>query len=143
MSAGTVCSRVVVFATPLETVYDAACRMLDHNVGTLVVVDADRKPIGLLTDRDIVLRCVAQNRWAAYTSVDEVMTTALRTVPESLSIEDALHVMRSAGVRRLIVTAEDGRLTGILSLDDILERLAEDTVGIGELLRREAPAIGV
>lgn len=143
MSAGTLCSRVVVFASPLETVYDAACRMLDHNVDTLVVIDANRRPIGLLTDRDVVLRCVAQNRWAAYTPLDEVMTTALQTVPESMPVDHALQIMRSSRVCRLIVTEDDGSLNGILALDDILEYLAEHTTGIDDVLPREAPAIGV
>lgn len=143
MSAGSLCSRVVVFASPLETVYDAACRMLDHKVNTLVVIDANRTPIGLLTDRDIVLRCVAQNRWAAYTPLDEVMTTALRAVPESMPVDQALRTMRSSRARRLIVTGDDGSLNGILALDDILEYLAEDAGEIDEVLPREAPAIGV
>ncbi|MGH7573823.1 MAG: CBS domain-containing protein [Longimicrobiales bacterium] len=141
MSAGTLCSRVVALASPLESVYDAACRMLDQNVRTLVVIDEDRRPIGLLTDRDIVLRCVAQNRWAAYTALDEVMTTALRTVPESLPVDDALRVMQNAGVRRLVVTGADGSPMGILGLDDVLERLAQDTVTSGSLLHGEAAAI--
>lgn len=141
MSAGRICSRVVVFANVDETVRDGACRMRDNNVGTLVVLDDERRPIGIITDRDIVTRVVTEDIDPAYTTLDEVMTRELRSVHESTSIEEALRVMERTGVRRLVVLTDDGSLAGILSVDDVVELLAQETGSIGRLLRREAPMI--
>lgn len=141
MSAGKICSRIVVFATEGETARDAAGRMRENNVGTLVVVDEDRRPIGILTDRDIVMRVLAQDRDPFVTTLDEIMTRELRTIRESTAIEEALRIMRTAGTRRLVVVADDGTLAGILSVDDVLELLAGEAAAIGALIRGEAPVI--
>lgn len=140
MSAGKLCTRAVVFAARPETVRAAAQRMLQHNVGTLVVVDDARRPVGILTDRDIVLRCVAVDLDPATTSVEEIMTAPVRSVAESTATEEALRVMKNVGARRLVVVGERGELAGILSIDDILELLGDEAAAIGALLRKEEPA---
>jgi CBS domain-containing protein len=141
MSAGKICSRVVVFATKGETVRDAARRMSENNVGTLVVVDEDRRPAGILTDRDIVTRVLAQDRDPMVTTLDEIMTRDPRTIGEATAIEEALRIMQHVATRRLVVVSDDGRLAGILSVDDILELRAREAAAIGTLIRREAPVI--
>ncbi len=143
MSAGKICSRVVVFATGNETVRDAAHRMRENNVGALVVVDKERRPVGILTDRDIVMRSVAEDRDPAYTTIEEIMTQELRTVQESTAIEEALRVMQRFGARRLVVLTDEGKLAGLLSVDDVIELLAEEAAAIRGLLRKEAPAVAV
>lgn len=141
MSAGKICSRVVVFANEAETLREAAIRMRDNNVGTLVILDDERRPAGIVTDRDIVTRGVADDRDAVYTTLAEVMTREAKSIHESTPIEEALRIMERSAVRRLVVVADDGTLAGLLSLDDVMELLAQEAGSIGRLLRVEAPVI--
>lgn len=96
MSIGRICNRVIVTADPDESVRDAARRMAQKAVGTLVVVRGER-PVGILTDRDIVVRAMANDRDPDVTPVSEIMTTPIRSLDESTPIEDALSKMASAG----------------------------------------------
>ena len=139
MSVGKICTRTVATASANESVLTAARRMAEYNVGTVVVVDEVSQPIGFVTDRDVVLRCVAPGLGAAETVVASIMSSDLRTVDESTPIEEALRTMAGAGKRRLVVTGSGGTLAGLVSLDDFLELLAEEAASVGELLRKEAP----
>jgi CBS domain-containing protein len=139
MSVGRICQRDVFFAEPHENVLAAAQRMREHNVGTLVVLNNARKPLGVLTDRDIVAQVVAENRSAGTTKVADVMTADPRTVSEETPIEEALGLMRAGGFRRLPVVDIDGGLVGLVSLDDVLSLLAEEFIEVGRLLRKQAP----
>jgi CBS domain-containing protein len=121
MSVGRICTRVVATATPDESVLVVARRMEENNVGTLVVVDEARRPLGIVTDRDIVTRTVAAERLPRETPVKAVMTPEVRAVDEATPIEQAVASMASIGVRRLVVTVES----------------------IGRLLRKELPALQV
>jgi CBS domain-containing protein len=135
----SICLREVDLADPTESVLEAARRMRERRVGTLVIVDDAGKPIGLLTDRDLALRVVAAGGDPRAMSVGEVMTAHPKTASESTPIESALSLMRSGSFRRLPVVNEDGKLVGIVSLDDVLGLLAEEFELIGRLLEREAP----
>ena len=140
MSVARICVRQVDIAEASESVLEAACRMRERGVGTLVIVDDAGRPVGVLTDRDLALRVVAAGGDSRVTSVGDVMTAHPRTVSESTPIESALSLMRSGSFRRLPVVNEDGKLVGIVSLDDVLALLAEEFALIGGLLEREAPA---
>lgn len=139
MSAGKLCSRDVVAADSGEKVRIAARRMAEHNVGTVVVVDEDRRPTGMVTDRDIAIRCVAEQRDPDGTTVWDVMTQPVHVIREDLPIDEALSKMAVAGNRRLPVVDDEGRLAGLLALDDVLDLLTEEAGMIGALLRRESP----
>jgi len=139
MSVGRICLRDVDLADAAECVLDAARRMRDRDVGTLVVLGEAEKPVGLLTDRDLTVRVLAAGRDAVTTRVADVMTPSPRTVSESTPIEAALGLMRSGSFRRLPVVDEAGKLVGILSLDDVLALLAEEFTLVGDLLERETP----
>lgn len=141
MSAGRICNRSVVIASPEESVREGARRMATKNVGSLVVLDGDGRPTGILTDRDIAIRCVAGDLDPDGTSVGDVMTSPVETVHVSDSIEDALGLMAASGTRRLPVVDTEHQLVGILSLDDVLELLIEETGTIGHLLQRHQPAL--
>ena len=141
MSVGTLCSRVVATAAPSENIRTAAQRMFDHEVGTLVVVEQPGRAVGVLTDRDIALRCIAGRVDPSETSIAELMSTPAHTVDEHTSVEDALTRMAALGLRRLVVTGEDNRVVGILSLDDVLEQLVGRTRAIGRLLQQQKPGI--
>lgn len=141
MSVGKICNRSVVVVAPDDSVREAARRMAQYNVGTLVVLDADERLLGILSDRDVALRCIGSNLDPDADSVGDVMTSPVRSVPESTPIEDALSTMAASGVRRLPVVDAEDHLVGILSLDDVLELLAEEAEAIGRLLRKYGPDI--
>jgi CBS domain-containing protein len=113
--------------------------MHDRKVGTLVVVDENRHPIGILTDRDLAVRVVASGRDAATTSIGRIMTAAPRCVREDAPIEAALSAMRVTACRRITVVDMEGALVGLISLDDILVLLAEEFREIGSVLQEESP----
>lgn len=139
MSIGRICSREVDTADPDESVQTAAQRMHARKVGTLVVVDPDGKPIGMLTDRDLAVRVVAAGSDPSLTTVAEVMTPRPATEFLDAAIEDALRTMRSAHCRRIPVVDRGGRLTGLVSLDDVLELLSEEFQSIGRVIHDESP----
>jgi CBS domain-containing protein len=139
MSVGRICIRDVDTASAGESALVAARRMRDRNVGTLMVVDERNQPMGLLSDRDLVMRIIAQERDPARTPVAEVMTAMPMTILESSSIESVLGHMRTGHFRRMPVVNGSGALVGIVTLDDILTLLAEEFSMVGALLERESP----
>lgn len=139
MSVGRICVRSVQVAEPGESVRAIAQRMAEAGTGTVVVLDADRRAVGMLTDRDIALRCVAKGLDPEVTEVASVMSQPITSVRESTPIEDALGRMLGARSRRLVVTDEASRLVGLLALDDVLALLAEEARTIGRLLDAQAP----
>ena len=139
MSIGRICSRATHLADLEESAQAAADRMQDQNVGTLVVVDPDRKPIGILTDRDLAVRVVAPALDARTTTVGQVMTSHPQWVREETPIEDAVATMRSLGIRRLPVVDGRERLVGIVSADDVLELLAQELENLGRIAGSSRP----
>ena len=135
---GAICIRSVQIASPEETVRAVARRMAKAGVGTVVVLGEAQRPVGILTDRDITLRCVAEERDPDATEVAAVMTTPITCVHESTPIESALARMAGVHARRLAVVNDEERLVGILALDDVLELLAEEVATIGRLLAQRA-----
>jgi len=113
--------------------------MFERNVGTLVVIDHANKPIGILTDRDLVVRVLAQNQNLTETCAADVMTKDPKTVSVGAPIEHALALMRSGCFRRLPVVNDEGTLVGLVSLDDILSLLAEELREVGTLVDKEMP----
>jgi len=134
MSVGRICSREIDIAEANETARDAARRMHQRDVGTLVVLNDDRQPIGLVTDRDLVCRVLAPPRDPEATRVREIMTTNPKVLREDSPIEGALGLMRAGSFRRVPIVDASGRLVGILTLDDVLALLAEEFGHIGGLL---------
>jgi len=140
MSAGNLCSRIVATASPSETIGAAARRMREYEVGTVVVVNGGaNQAVGIVTDRDIAIRCVAERIDPETTPVSEVMTAPVQSVDEQTPIQEAITRMAIAGRRRLIVTGEADRVVGILSLDDVLDLLIEEIGPIGRLLAKQQP----
>jgi CBS domain-containing protein len=139
MSIGRICAREVHLVDPEESVRAAARRMRERNVGTLVVAGPGGLPIGLVTDRDLALRVVAEGRDADATPVRAVMTEHPRTLREDASIEAALAAMTAGGFRRVLVLDDAGELAGIVSLDDVLALLAEELGLVAKILAREEP----
>jgi CBS domain-containing protein len=134
MSVGKVCARTVVTARPEESVTAVAKRMQQYNVGALVVVE-DNKPVGIVTDRDLVVRVLAMEGTPSDLAVRTVMSNNLACVSEHTPLEDALNRMRGYQIRRLVVVNEARGLVGIFTLDDMLELLGEEQTAIAGLLR--------
>jgi CBS domain-containing protein len=122
-----------------DVVSVAAQRMLARNVGTLIVVDKDRRPLGIVTDRDLAVRVLAEGRDPLKATVWEVMSQLPQNAGEEMPIEEAIGIMRRGSFRRLPVVNREGRLVGLISLDDILNLLAEEFGEISILLRKESP----
>ncbi len=117
MQVSEIMSNRVVAVTPNDSAYSAAQLMNEHNIGA-VPVENNGQLLGILTDRDIVLRCVAENRDPNQVNVSDIMTTGAAYVAPTQNVFEAMEVMSAEQVRRLPVV-EDGRLTGLLSLADI------------------------
>jgi CBS domain-containing protein len=137
MSAGRICIREVHLVQADESIEAAARRMAEERVGTLLVLDPEKRPRGVLTDRDVTVRCVAQGRDPVHTPVAAVMSKPVVCVSEATPIEEALSKMAMHRIRRLAVVGDNGALVGILALDDVLDLLIEETESIGRLLRRK------
>lgn len=140
MNAGELCNREVVVAYRNNTLVEAAKLMREHHVGSLVVVVdrlSERVPVGILTDRDIVVAVVAKELDPRTLTVGEVIGGELLAVHEKDNIPDALRLMREKGVRRLPVLTHSGALAGILTIDDLLELMAEELGGFVRTINRE------
>jgi CBS domain-containing protein len=140
MSVGRICVREVDLADADETIVQAAKRMHQRAVGTLVILGPGKQPVGIVTDRDLVERVLAAGRDPMLTSVAEVMTRDPKTISEEGAIETGLALMRSGRFRRLPVVDREGQLVGLVSLDDVLMLLAEEFTQVGRLLQRETPS---
>lgn len=127
-------------ASPEESIQDAAARMDAHGIGSLVVVDSDGRPIGMLTDRDVVLSTVRGRLDPGATPVREIMRGPVVTVTVKSPIGVAIRFMRRYGVRRIVVVDDrTGRLEGILSADDVVQLLSNELSGAAELIRSQFP----
>jgi CBS domain-containing protein len=140
MNVGELCNRETVIATRETGVVEAARLMREHHVGSLVVCAeqlSQRVPVGMLTDRDIVVAVVAKEIDPRTLTVGEVMSAGALVVRERDGVPDALRTMREKGIRRVPVVNDTGGLVGIVTIDDILELVAEEMDGFVRTLRRE------
>ncbi len=145
MSAGSICSRIIVTAMPGESVRTAARRMAENEVGTVVVLHPEfqGRPFGILTDRDVAVRCLARGLDPDETAISKIMSTPVQSLEEHTPLVEAISRMAAGAVRRVIVTGEEGRVVGILSLDDILDLLVLEASSLGRLLEKQRPALKV
>lgn len=118
-----------------DSVAEAALHMKEGDVGSVVVLDEAGDIVGIVTDRDIAIRLVAEDLPAETTLVDEIMTIMPLCVGRGLDVEQALKKMEVHGVRRIPVLDEGNELVGVVSLDDILIHLGK-TFGVAAALVR-------
>jgi len=141
MTVGEICTRQVVTARPDDAVLDIARLMRDKHVGDVVILGNGSeltRPIGILTDRDIVVGILAKAPDKLDTlRVGDVMTGELVTAKESDTLEAALAAMRTGGVRRLPVVNSHGLLRGILTFDDIVELMSEELNDLAKVVTTE------
>lgn len=140
MKTGDVCNREVVFIQRDASVFEAARLMREHHVGDLVVVeekDGRRTPVGILTDRDIVLEVIAEGVDIGGVVVGDIMSFELTTAGEDDDLFDTIKRMRLKGVRRLPVVDRSQTLVGIVTVDDLLDLLAEQVSDLARIIQRE------
>ncbi|MBV5316904.1 MAG: CBS domain-containing protein [Desulfobulbaceae bacterium] len=140
MPIGEFCNREVVFATRKTTVLEAAQLMRRYHVGDLVVVDevdGKRVPVGIVTDRDIVIEVVAKVASAENCAVENIMSAQLVSVEEKEGVIATIRLMRVHGIRRIPVVNGNGGLVGIVSVDDLLDLLAEEMAELAKVSPRE------
>ncbi len=130
MFVGKIMSSPVIVATSETTIRDAAERMRGQNIGAIPVVQNDR-PIGIMTDRDIVMNALAARGFALglHTSVRAVMSCEVITCFDDHDVVEAAALMGERQVRRLLVLSHAGEPVGILSLGDIAEHASEELAG--------------
>ena len=134
------CMLDVVCCTPRTTVLEAAYLMRREHVGDLVVVEDDevqKEPLGVITDRDIVVEVLAKGLDAATTLVGSVMRTPVVIAREDEDSALTLERMRTYGVRRIPVVGRQGTLVGIVTADDMLRRLASDAGLLTQIMSRQ------
>ena len=139
MPVGEICNREVVVAERTTTIVEAARIMRRYHVGDLVVVDevqGRRVPVGMFTDRDLVVEVIAREQPFASCTVSAVMSATVVCVPETAGVIEAIQLMRSHGVRRVPVVDAGGALVGILAADDLLDLLAEELSALARIAPR-------
>jgi CBS domain-containing protein len=141
MTVGEICNRDVVVALKTEMVVDLARRMRTSHVGAVVIVEnhlGHHRPIGIVTDRDIVVSVVAGDPdHLNFLMADDMMTTDILTASPDESLEVTLRKMQRSGVRRLPVVDGEGDLVGILALDDVLKHLIDQQCLLVGIIARE------
>jgi CBS domain-containing protein len=128
MKLKNVCTIDVAFCTGESSISEAARRMRERHVGSLVVVeneDDGTLPIGIITDRDIVVDVLGRNLDPHTTKVASVMSSPIVVADESEDVSEAIQRMQVHGVRRVVITGAHGALAGIFTLDDLLRLNAE------------------
>lgn len=128
MKVGEHCRRSVVTIGPGSDLSEAARLMRDQHVGFLVVVQpkgGGQTPVGVLTDRDIVVQVLGAGADASTLTVEDVMTRKPVLASESDDLSELIHGMRTTGVRRAPVVDAQGRLVGIIALDDAYDVITD------------------
>jgi CBS domain-containing protein len=139
MNIADCCNRNVVVASRDTTVAEAANLMRHRHVGDVVVVDqadGDRRPIGIVTDRDIVVEVVAAGLDAKAIKVGDLVVGRLVTAEERDGCAATVRLMAAKGVRRMPVVNAAGALVGIVTIDDLLPQLAAQLADLSELAAR-------
>ena len=140
MKIGELCTRDTFIIQKDDNVIEAAKLMRVFNVGDLIVVTANKEgntPIGIVTDRDIVVNVVADSADMQNVKVSEIMSKELVTGSEDDGVYESIERMRVHGIRRLPIVDKEGYLAGILSVDDMLEFLGEEVNALIGLVYKE------
>lgn len=140
MSIGEYCIRQVIVARRDDSVLEAAQLMREHHVGAVVVVEEvsdQRYPVGVLTDRDLVLEVLVNKLDPETVLIGEIVRENVLSVEESTGVLETVQRMRTRGVRRAPVVGSRGELVGIIAVDDLIALLAEEMSELYKLIRHE------
>jgi CBS domain-containing protein len=140
MQIGDICTRNVVHCNRKTTALELAQMMRNSHVGNVVVADepdGERIPLGIVTDRDLVMQVMALEADPATITAGELMSGPLTTAGEANTVYETAELMRLKGVRRVPVVNEHGGLVGIVALDDLLKIIGEELTLLGRVFARE------
>ncbi len=121
------------------TIQDVARIMDEKSVGMVVITKrySEGKPVGIVTDRDIVIKCIKNDIDTRIEKVEKIMNTSLITVTETTLIEDSIKKMEENRVRRLLVLDQDEKIKGVVSMDDLVALLGNEINRLGNLCRTQ------
>lgn len=134
------CKLDVVCCDPELSLHDTAALMRKNHVGDVVVIESStgtRVPVGIVTDRDIVMETMALDLDASLFTAGDIMNTPLVTVKENAGFVETLRLMRSNGIRRIPVVTEAGTLYGIVTADDIVRALVLELALVTEAMSNQ------
>ncbi len=135
-----VMTRDVCTAKKEDSLLNASRKMLEFGVGSVIIVE-DGKPVGIVTERDILKKVVARNKVPSKVRLEEIMSSPLITIKPTTSLREAADIMRKRGIRRLPIIDDDGNLVGIITDNDILS-VAIDLGEFAALLRNPSVSEG-
>jgi len=137
MRIGEICTREVVHCERDASVVEIAELMRNHHVGDVIVAEPHQGklvPVGIVTDRDLVVQVLAQGVGLDAFTAQDLMSDELVTATETEAVYDAIWHMRSKGIRRLPVVDERKFLVGVLTADDVTEFLAEELAQVARIV---------
>ena len=140
MTIGAICTRETVIAKKDNTIVEVAKLMRQHHVGDIVVIKesaGENIPVGIVTDRDLVIEILAQEQSTDAITVGDIMSYEIVTARDDEGIWETLQKMRIKGVRHMPIVNQRGGLVGIVSLDDLLELLSDELAGLAKTINRE------
>lgn len=136
MQCQDIMKRNVACATPNDSAAQAARQMRDGNLGFLPVCDEDGRVLGTLTDRDIAIRLVAEDR-SGDRPIDEIMTQEVVACAPDADLSEATRLMRENHKSRVVCTDKDGRLVGVISLSDVAQVADDSSSTLRDISARE------
>lgn len=137
MNIGDLCNRVVIYVHEDEPVRRVAEIMRRYHVGNVVVTqfgDKQQKPVGLVTDRDLVVEVMAQGVDPDEITAGDIMSENLLLAREDEEVMDVVEAMRKKGIRRVPVVDAAGTLIGVLALDDLLQLFASGLSAMADIV---------
>ena len=137
MNIEGMCTHNIITVDRSRTLQECAALMGESHVGSILVTEETPdgpQAVGVITDRDLVVEAMAHGVAPGQASIAQITAKRLVTVPSTASIDEAIQVMKSEGVRRLLVAAPDRRLVGIISMDDLVNALAGEIAGIAQAI---------
>lgn len=141
MRIGDLCSREVYIVEAHEPLLEAVREMHRRHVGSVVVIERDdegNRPIGIVTDRDVMRGEITRQADVFSLSVGDVMSINPLVLAESSELAEGIAALRQRGVRRAPVVGARGELIGIVTLDDLLPAVAEELAELSKLIGRQA-----
>jgi len=138
MNIGSICTRRMISVDSTSTLAQAASLMREHHVGALIVTSetaAGPCVTGIVTDRDMAIDVIARGLNPVGMKVADLASVKLVSVPEDADIASTMAVMEGRGVRRVLVTDGDNHVTGVASLDDLMDACAKELAGLAKVIR--------
>jgi CBS domain-containing protein len=137
MTIKKICNSKVITAPVDTSIYEISSLMKKYNIGNIVIIDDKNKPIGIITDRDIVTKVIANDIDQRNLAASDIMSIDLLLLKEYQGIQESLEMMCAKGVRRAPVVNDVGILMGIVSIDDLALLIADEMESYAKLIRKQ------